>query len=118
VTADPRATIRDGFAWPIRTSPWPRRGAFLRRTAGAAGTAAGFDLLSAKLGKDVAVGAFTAIGEDVVIGDGVVIYPNVTIEPARHRRADDRLSQVSIYYGSRIGRRCILHSGVVIGSDG
>ena len=26
--------------------------------------------------------------------------------------------QVSIYYGSRIGRRCVIHSGVVIGSDG
>src|SRR5213075_1689925 len=25
---------------------------------------------------------------------------------------------VSIYYGSKIGKRCIVHSGVVIGSDG
>lgn len=56
---------------------------------------------SAKIGKDVAIGAFVAIGEDVEIGDGTLIYPNVTI-----------------YDGCKIGRRCILHSGVVIGADG
>ena len=56
---------------------------------------------SAKLGNNVSIGAFVSIGEDVEIGDDTLIYPNV-----------------SIYDGSRIGKRCILHSGVVIGSDG
>lgn len=56
---------------------------------------------SAKLGADVSVGAFTSIGDDVVIGDGTVIHPNV-----------------SIYPRSVIGRRCIIHSGTVIGADG
>jgi UDP-3-O-[3-hydroxymyristoyl] glucosamine N-acyltransferase len=56
---------------------------------------------SAKLGKNVTVGACSAIGENVEIGDDTLVYPNV-----------------SIYDGSRIGRRCIVHSGVVIGSDG
>jgi UDP-3-O-[3-hydroxymyristoyl] glucosamine N-acyltransferase len=56
---------------------------------------------SAKLGKNVAVGAFSSIGENVEIGDDTLIYPNV-----------------SIYDGSKIGKRCILHSGVVIGADG
>jgi UDP-3-O-[3-hydroxymyristoyl] glucosamine N-acyltransferase len=56
---------------------------------------------TARLGKNVTVGAFTSIGEDVVIGDDTIIHSNV-----------------SIYDGSQIGRRCILHSGVVIGSDG
>jgi UDP-3-O-[3-hydroxymyristoyl] glucosamine N-acyltransferase len=37
----------------------------------------------------------------VVIGDDTTIYPNV-----------------SIYHRCRIGKRCILHSGVVIGADG
>jgi UDP-3-O-[3-hydroxymyristoyl] glucosamine N-acyltransferase len=55
----------------------------------------------AKLGSNVSVGAFTAIGDNVVIGDDTMLYPNVTI-----------------YDGCKIGRRCILHSGVVIGSDG
>jgi len=74
---------------------------------------------SAKLGANVAVGAFTSIAEDVVIGDDVVIYPNVTIE-AGATIGDGTIvyPQVSIYTGCRIGRRCILHSGVVIGSDG
>ena len=74
---------------------------------------------SAKLGSNVAVGAFTFIGDDAVIGDNVVIYPNVTIE-ANAVIGDDTIiyPQVSIYYGCKIGKRCIIHSGVVIGSDG
>src|ERR1051325_3264678 len=74
---------------------------------------------SAKLGRNVAVGAFTSIGEQVVIGDNVTIFPNVTIE-AGVAIGDDCLvyPQVSIYHGCRIGSRCIVHSGVVIGSDG
>jgi len=56
---------------------------------------------SAKIGANVTVGAFTSIGEGVEIGDDTLIYPNVTI-----------------YDGCKIGRRCILHSGVVIGADG
>jgi UDP-3-O-[3-hydroxymyristoyl] glucosamine N-acyltransferase len=74
---------------------------------------------SAKLGKDVAVGAFSSIGENVILGDGVVIYPNVTIEDGAEIGDGTVIyPQVSIYHGCRIGRRCILHSGVVIGSDG
>ena len=56
---------------------------------------------TAKLGTNVTVGAFASIGEGAEIGDDTMIYPNV-----------------SIYDGCKIGRRCILHSGVVIGSDG
>ena len=56
---------------------------------------------SAKLGKNVIVGAFSSIGENVEIGDDTLIYPHV-----------------SIYDGSKVGKRCILHSGVVIGADG
>ena len=74
---------------------------------------------TAKLGRNVAVGAFSVIGEDAVIGDDVVIYPNVTIE-ANAVIGDGTIlyPQVSIYYACRIGRRCVLHSGVVIGGDG
>jgi len=56
---------------------------------------------SARIGTNVTVGAFASIGENVVIGEDTVIH-----------------SSVSIYDGSQIGKRCILHSGVVIGSDG
>ncbi|HEX6085517.1 MAG TPA: UDP-3-O-(3-hydroxymyristoyl)glucosamine N-acyltransferase [Thermoanaerobaculia bacterium] len=74
---------------------------------------------SAKLGSNVAVGAFSVIGEEAVIGDDVVIYPNVTIE-ANAVIGDGTIiyPQVSIYYACRVGRRCIVHSGVVIGADG
>jgi UDP-3-O-[3-hydroxymyristoyl] glucosamine N-acyltransferase len=74
---------------------------------------------SAKLGSNVAVGAFTAIGENAVIGNNVKIYANVAVE-ANCVIGDDTIVYplVSIYYRSQIGRRCIIHSGVVIGSDG
>ena len=74
---------------------------------------------SASLGRNVAVGAFTSVGEGVAIGDDVIIYPNVTIEPnAVIGDGTIIYPQVSVYFGCRIGRRCIVHSGVVIGSDG
>jgi UDP-3-O-[3-hydroxymyristoyl] glucosamine N-acyltransferase len=74
---------------------------------------------SAKLGNNIAIGAFTSIGDEVVIGDNVVIYPNVTIE-ANAEIGDDTIvyPNVSIYYRCKVGRKCIVHSGVVIGSDG
>ncbi|HYC92675.1 MAG TPA: UDP-3-O-(3-hydroxymyristoyl)glucosamine N-acyltransferase [Thermoanaerobaculia bacterium] len=74
---------------------------------------------SARLGSNVAVGAFSVIGEEATIGDGVVIYPNVTIEAnAVIGEGTIIYPQVSIYYACRVGKRCILHSGVVIGADG
>ncbi|HEX6095835.1 MAG TPA: UDP-3-O-(3-hydroxymyristoyl)glucosamine N-acyltransferase [Thermoanaerobaculia bacterium] len=74
---------------------------------------------SAQLGSNVAVGAFTSIGDDAVLGDDVVIYPNVTIEPGV-TIGDGTIvyPQVSIYYACKVGRRCVIHSGVVIGGDG
>ena len=74
---------------------------------------------SAKLGRNVAVGAFTSIGDYAVIGDNVTIFPNVTIENGV--TIDDGCiiyPQVSIYHACKIGKRCIVHSGAVIGSDG
>ncbi len=74
---------------------------------------------TAKLGANVAVGPFTSIGDDVVIDDDVIIYSNVTIEAGAHIGQQTIVyPQVSIYYRSLIGRRCIIHSGVVIGADG
>jgi UDP-3-O-[3-hydroxymyristoyl] glucosamine N-acyltransferase len=62
---------------------------------------------SVSFGKDVVVGdrvtimAGSVIGDDVEIGDDTTIYPNVTI-----------------YHQCKIGKRAIIHSGTVIGSDG
>jgi UDP-3-O-[3-hydroxymyristoyl] glucosamine N-acyltransferase len=74
---------------------------------------------TATLGANVAIGPFTTIGDDAVIGDGVVIYQNVSIE-AGTVIGDGTVvyPQVSIYERSIIGKRCIIHSGTVIGADG
>ena len=59
------------------------------------------------LGRDVVIGNHVTlmsgvhIGDNVRVGDDVVVYPNAVI-----------------YRDSIIGSRCILHAGVVIGSDG
>jgi UDP-3-O-[3-hydroxymyristoyl] glucosamine N-acyltransferase len=54
-----------------------------------------------RLGERVFIGAGTVVGDDVAIGDDTVLMPNVTLYP-----------------GCLLGRRVILHSGVVIGADG
>jgi len=74
---------------------------------------------TAKLGKNVAVGPFTTIGDDVIIGNNVTVFQGVSIE-AGSTMGDDCIiyPNVVIYDGVRIGRRCIIHAGVVIGSDG
>ncbi|HEX7517989.1 MAG TPA: UDP-3-O-(3-hydroxymyristoyl)glucosamine N-acyltransferase [Chthoniobacterales bacterium] len=74
---------------------------------------------TARLGANVAIGPFTTIGENVVIGDNVTIFQNVSIETGSTLEDDSIIyPNVVIYDGTRIGRRCIIHAGVVIGSDG
>ena len=74
---------------------------------------------SAKLGKDVAVGAYTVVGEEVEIGDGTVIFPHVDIYPCVKIGAGCILhSQVTVREGCSLGNRVILHNGTVIGADG
>lgn len=74
---------------------------------------------SAKLGKDVYVGAFSYIGEHVTIGDNVQIYPgcfigdNVTIKEQSCLYAG-----VRVYDDCVLGSRVVVHAGTVIGSDG
>lgn len=58
-------------------------------------------VLTDNLPHDVYIGHHTYIGDDVTIGEGTVIEHNVTI-----------------YHRATIGRNCIIHSGVVIGTDG
>lgn len=74
---------------------------------------------SAKLGKDIYVGAFASIGRNVKIGDGARIFPQVFIGDNVTIGNDCILyAGVKIYDDSVIGKNCILHSGSVIGSDG
>jgi UDP-3-O-[3-hydroxymyristoyl] glucosamine N-acyltransferase len=74
---------------------------------------------SAKLGKNVSVGALSIIGDDVELGEGTIIYPLVVVYPkVRIGRQSVIHSHVCIREDCWIGDRVTLHSGVVIGSDG
>lgn len=74
---------------------------------------------SAKIGKDIYIGAFTVVGDNVTIGDNVKIFPNsyigdnVTIQ-------DNTVvfSGAKIYSDCIIGKNCVINSGAIIGADG
>ena len=53
------------------------------------------------LGRNVRLGAGCVLGDGVQVGDDVELYPRVTV-----------------YSGTEIGSRVILHAGAVLGSDG
>lgn len=55
----------------------------------------------AQIGSHVTLMAGTRIGRGCVIGDDTVLYPNVVLYP-----------------DVRVGKRCLLHSGCVLGADG
>jgi len=54
-----------------------------------------------KVGNNVTIMAGCYVGDNVIIGDDTLLYPNVTL-----------------YHGSEVGARCIIHAGTVIGCDG
>jgi UDP-3-O-[3-hydroxymyristoyl] glucosamine N-acyltransferase len=74
---------------------------------------------SAKLGKNVSIGAYVVIADKVSIGDNTVIYPLSYIGK------DSKIGNDSIIYphvmireSISVGNRVIIHSSSVIGSDG
>lgn len=68
---------------------------------------------SARIGAGAVIEAGAVIGERVVIGSNAVVGRDAKIGH------DTRVSaNVSIGYGVTVGRRCILHSGAVVGADG
>lgn len=74
---------------------------------------------TAKVGKNVSIGAFSCIGDDVEIGNRTVIFPFVAIYPFTKVGHNCTIhSHVSIREESLIGNRVIIHNGAVIGSDG
>ncbi len=69
--------------------------------------------------QDAYVGAFAYIGKNVRLGQGVQIYPNVYI--GDNVTIGDHTvlyAGAKVYAHSQIGAYCILHAGVVVGSDG
>lgn len=68
---------------------------------------------------DAYIGAFAYIGKNVRLGKGVQIYPNVYI--GDNVTIGDHTvlyAGVRVYAHCVIGKDCILHAGVVVGSDG
>ncbi len=69
--------------------------------------------------EDAYIGAFAVIGKNVRLGKGVQIYPNTYIgDNAVIGDHTILYAGVRIYDRCVIGADCILHAGVVIGSDG
>lgn len=74
---------------------------------------------SALIGKDVYIGDYVVIEDHTVIRDKVKIYPHTYISSNVEIGEGTLLkSGVKIESDSLIGRNCIFHSGVVIGSEG
>jgi len=72
-----------------------------------------------QIGQACEIGANVAFGKDVVIGDRVTIMPGCYIGDGVEI-GDDTLiyPNVTIYHECKVGKKCIIHSGTVIGSDG
>ncbi|MCX6311312.1 MAG: UDP-3-O-(3-hydroxymyristoyl)glucosamine N-acyltransferase [Bacteroidetes bacterium] len=74
---------------------------------------------TAKMGKNVYIGAFAYIGENVVVGDNTKIYPHCYLGDNSKVGSDSIFySGVKIYHDCIIGNDCILQGGVIIGGDG
>ena len=74
---------------------------------------------SAKIGANVEIGPHAVVEDEAVIGEGSCIGSGCYVGQGVRLGANSELKpNVTIYVGTSIGDRCILHSGVVLGSDG
>ncbi len=74
---------------------------------------------SSRLGGEPAIGPFAVLGDGVVLGDRVTIGPGSVLGDGCSVGDDTVLmARVVLYPGTRVGARCLFHSGVVLGSDG
>ncbi|XBS68975.1 UDP-3-O-(3-hydroxymyristoyl)glucosamine N-acyltransferase [Acerihabitans sp. KWT182] len=74
---------------------------------------------AARLGSRVAVGANAVIESGAILGDDVVIGPGCFIGKNSKIGTGTRLwANVTVYHEVRIGERCLIQSGTVIGADG
>ncbi len=74
---------------------------------------------TAKIGKNVAVGAFAVVGKNSVIEEGSIIHPHVVIYP------EVRIGKNCVIHAGAVirervilGDNCLIQPGVVIGGDG
>jgi UDP-3-O-[3-hydroxymyristoyl] glucosamine N-acyltransferase len=74
---------------------------------------------SAQIHPSASIGTNCVIGERVIIGEHAVIGSGTVIGDDCELGANTRLwPNVTLYHNIRIGERCVVHSGVVIGADG
>jgi UDP-3-O-[3-hydroxymyristoyl] glucosamine N-acyltransferase len=73
----------------------------------------------ARISPTASVGPFCVIDAGAIVGDRVAIGPCSVVEAGVSIGADTRLvSRVTLGVNVRVGARCILHPGCVIGADG
>lgn len=74
---------------------------------------------STTLAENVSVGMFSVVEEGAKIGAGTILFPQVFIGKGVVVGEEVLLYPgVKIYHQCEIGDRCVLHSNVVVGSDG
>lgn len=74
---------------------------------------------SARVAADAWVDAGSVVGAHAEIGPRAVIGPGCSVGERACIGEDSLLhARVSVYHDCRVGARCVLHSGVVVGADG
>jgi UDP-3-O-[3-hydroxymyristoyl] glucosamine N-acyltransferase len=72
-----------------------------------------------EIGKQVAIGPFAVVQEGARLGDGVIVGAGCVVgENCTIGERTELKPRVVLYPETVVGRRCIIHSGVVLGSDG
>jgi UDP-3-O-[3-hydroxymyristoyl] glucosamine N-acyltransferase len=74
---------------------------------------------SARLAPSASVGPLAVIEDDVELAERVDVGPGCVVQRGARIGAGTRLvARVSVYPEVRIGERCLIHAGAVIGADG
>ena len=74
---------------------------------------------TATVGENVYIGPFVYVGERAVIGDNTIIEAGASVGEGASVGSDCIIyNNVTIYHDCKVGNRCILHAGSVVGSDG
>jgi len=74
---------------------------------------------SARVAASASIGACAVIGRHAEIADHAIVGPGCFIGEAASIGTGSRLhANVAVYHDCRIGARCIVHAGAVVGSDG